>query len=79
MPIYEYRCRNCQDTVEVLVLTGQEAMECPNCGRPLSEKVISAPHHRMGRGTDQRGATCCGREERCDAPPCASEGGCRRD
>ncbi len=79
MPIYEYRCHNCQQTVEVLILSGETPLLCPNCGRPLLEKVMSAPHHRMGRGSERQGSTCCGRDERCDAPPCGSGGGCSRD
>lgn len=79
MPIYEYRCQNCQQTVEVLILSGEEALVCPSCGHPLTEKIVSAPYHRMGRANEQRGLTCCGRNERCDAPPCGSGGGCSRD
>ncbi len=79
MPIYEYRCGNCQQTVEVLVLGQGDDPKCPNCGTPLFEKRVSASHHRMGAGRNASGRTCCGREERCEKPPCDSGGGCHRD
>ena len=79
MPIYEYRCPNCQQTVEVLVLGKGEDPRCPNCSTPLFEKRISASHHRTGKPQSATGRTCCGREERCDKPPCDSGAGCHRD
>ena len=79
MPIYEYHCRQCEQTVEVLVRGAGVGLQCPNCGTPLSERRISASHHRMSVGHSAGGATCCGREERCDKPPCDSGGGCHRD
>lgn len=78
MPIYEYHCRQCDKTVEVLVRGEGESLQCPNCGTPLSDRRISASHHRMSTGR-KNGGTCCGREERCAQPPCGSGGGCHRD
>lgn len=79
MPIYEYHCRQCEKTVEVLVLGGNEPLQCPNCGTPLADRLISASHHRMSAGRNKGGGTCCGREERCAKSPCDSGGGCHRD
>ena len=38
MPIYEYRCSNCDVTFEVLV-RGGDAVTCPQCGIDLTEEV----------------------------------------
>ena len=79
MPIYEYRCQNCGEKVEVLVRMGTSTPPaCPNCGNPLLEKLFSAPYVMRGGGRPA-GLTCCGREERCEAPPCSTDGLCRRD
>ena len=40
MPIYEYRCPKCQSEFEDLVF-GDEIPECPACGCPESERLLS--------------------------------------
>lgn len=44
MPIYEYRCTNCQHKFDALVpmSTDNSEIECPVCHERKSEKVISA-------------------------------------
>jgi len=79
MPIYEYLCGNCGQRVEILIFGREEALQCPKCGTPLSDKLVSLPHHQVSQGHRKSGTTCCGQEERCSKPPCGSGGGCRRD
>jgi putative FmdB family regulatory protein len=83
MPIYEYLCGNCGERVEVLVRpsTGSDssAPSCPQCGSPLSKKLFSTPNVISRWGQPSGGGTCCGREERCAAPPCSTGETCRRD
>lgn len=78
MPIYEYRCQECAETFEVLVRMGT-AVACPNCGSSSVDKLLSVPFVSSGQTERQAGHTCCGREERCAAPPCSEGGTCRRD
>ena len=77
MPIYEYRCRDCNETFEMLVRVGTVVV-CPHCGSESLNKSLSAPVTLSGRTTRSAGRTCCGREERCDTPPCSEGGECRR-
>jgi putative FmdB family regulatory protein len=77
MPIYEYRCRTCDTEFEVLVRDGR-AVACPHCGSSSVDKLLSAPFISSGKTARQPGHTCCGREERCTAPPCAEGGACQR-
>jgi putative FmdB family regulatory protein len=79
MPIYEYRCRSCGSTSEIWegVGTRSDALVCKNCGGVELEKVLSVSH--SVKNSRPKGSTCCGREERCDKPPCSSGGTCRRD
>lgn len=43
MPIYEYRCQDCQTRFEKLVLRAAEPAElvCPNCGRRRLTRELS--------------------------------------
>jgi len=76
MPIYEYRCENCGERVEVLVRSAAAKPTCPHCGQPLHDRLISAPH--VLSNPRPAGQTCCGRDERCEAPPCSTDDVCRR-
>jgi len=44
MPLYEYRCRQCGKTFELLrrMKDADEDAECPDCRSPQSERVLSA-------------------------------------
>lgn len=79
MPIYEYHCGTCGGRVEVLVRSVMATPACPECGSPLTDKLFSTPHILSGQARRQPGHTCCGKEERCDAPPCSGGGTCRHD
>ncbi|MGE4356966.1 MAG: zinc ribbon domain-containing protein [Candidatus Omnitrophota bacterium] len=82
MPIYEYRCKDCGKVSEFLVGVGQSNsdIKCSFCKGKNLEKVISksfisSAGHITG---SQGGKTCCGRNQRCDTPPCSDGGGCIR-
>jgi len=77
MPIYEYHCNDCHATFEQLVGTGS-VVTCPSCGSSSLDKLFSVPFISSGKTARQAGHTCCGRQERCDAPPCSEGSGCRR-
>lgn len=77
MPIYEYRCRDCEETFEMLV-RADTAIVCPHCGSSVLDKLLSAPIVLSGQTTRSAGHTCCGQEERCDAPPCSEGSACWR-
>jgi putative FmdB family regulatory protein len=79
MPIYEYRCGSCSEQVEVLVRSSKTTPLCPNCGSPLTDKLFSVPSILSAQNRRPAGHTCCGQEERCEAPPCSSGGPCCHD
>ncbi len=78
MPIYEYKCQTCGRVSEVLVqgFFSPRPPECPDCGREMERRLSSpaAVIEKVNRG----GKTCCGREERCEKPPCSGGGHCQR-
>jgi putative FmdB family regulatory protein len=78
VPIYEYECQDCGESFEILV-RGSTEIACPHCGSALLSKLLTAPFVSSGRTSRSAGHTCCGREERCSAPPCSDGEACRRD
>ncbi|MBI4666385.1 MAG: zinc ribbon domain-containing protein [Nitrospinae bacterium] len=45
MPMYEYVCKSCGHTFEKLtpLALAHAAQDCPKCGKPAGERVMSAP------------------------------------
>ena len=81
MPIYEYRWNQCGKVSEILVGVGSdgEILTCKHCGGGDLEKILSVSSFAVTDGSRAPGTTCCGREERCDTPPCSPDGVCGRD
>jgi putative FmdB family regulatory protein len=82
MPIYEYRCKDCGTINEFLEFAGKNESnkECKHCGSAKLSKIFSRTYVVSGEKmiASQSGKTCCGREERCDTPPCSAGGVCKR-
>jgi putative FmdB family regulatory protein len=78
MPVYDYRCGDCGKVSEIFQRSlDSQAIKCPNCGSENLEKLVSASY-MIKMSALAPGLTCCGRTERCETPPCASGGSCRR-
>lgn len=44
MPLYEYRCTECETTLEAIqAFAAPPLEECPECGRSSLKKLLSAP------------------------------------
>ncbi|MGD8842279.1 MAG: zinc ribbon domain-containing protein [Gammaproteobacteria bacterium] len=51
MPIYEYRCAECGHEFEQLQKISDAALvECPACGKPALQKLVSAAGFRLKGG-----------------------------
>lgn len=52
MPIYEYRCENCEHQLEKIQKMSDDPLtDCPKCKKPALKKVISAAAFRLkGKG-----------------------------
>lgn len=52
MPIYEYRCKGCQNDFEALVWTSREekSVECPKCNTREVERILSPFARTAGTG-----------------------------
>ncbi len=84
MPTYEYECGNCGLRFERRqAMTDPVVAECPEC-RGKVRRLISGGAGFILKGSnpggpaaggglcslERSGRTCCGREERCEKPPC---------
>ncbi|RLC93193.1 MAG: zinc ribbon domain-containing protein [Chloroflexi bacterium] len=79
MPVYDFRCHQCGKVSEVFLRSPQsETVCCPSCGSERTEKLISASYMIKTESSVPGGTTCCGRTERCEKPPCSTEGTCQR-
>ncbi|TES94523.1 MAG: zinc ribbon domain-containing protein [Candidatus Cloacimonadota bacterium] len=79
MPVYDFKCKKCGKVIEFFLQKSDESIECPHCGSKKLVKLLSVPASiRMGDSAT-KGTTCCGRDERCDTPPCSETGTCGRD
>jgi putative FmdB family regulatory protein len=77
MPIYDYRCGQCGQVYEVFQRSQDEKpAKCPNCGSESLERLVST-FSVLGGGLGE-GSTCCGRDTRCESPPCSADDVCRR-
>ena len=51
MPIYEYKCENCDHQLEILQkISDEPAVTCPECGQDRLRKMISAAAFKL-KGT----------------------------
>jgi putative FmdB family regulatory protein len=65
MPIYEFRCDDCERSFETFVMPGRADAECPGCGgnrltRELSVFAARAGDTPGGGVAPRSGGGCCG-------------------
>ncbi len=82
MPIYEYACKSCGHQLEAMQKMSDPALtDCPQCGKPELQKLISAAGFRLKGGgwyeTDFKGGSKKNvADSSAPACPAASGGGC---
>lgn len=75
MPTYVYQCSNCGEFEEQQSISAPALGSCPTCGGAVRRLIVGGTGFIMkGRGAPashcERETPCCGRETRCDRPPC---------
>lgn len=52
MPIFEFKCMDCDQYMELLVMNKQEEIEmvCSHCGSENLERILSATNHAIAGG-----------------------------
>ena len=71
MPIYEFKCLECNNTFEKLFFNSNEKVElsCPQCKSQSFERVVSESSYAMGAGPGGKQARIetksCGPSNKC--------------
>ena len=50
MPLYEFQCRDCEHTVELILKVGARAPKCEECGGRLAKKISAPAFQFKGSG-----------------------------
>ena len=78
MPIYDYLCKDCGSTCEVLVTGSEENLQCTACGSRKLKKLLSAhSSYSGGKAGAMPGSgdtACCGSSP--GHAGCAGPGSC---
>lgn len=78
MPIYDYACIDCANKFEYSHQINEVCQPvCPSCGSKEVSKLVSIPGLIKTDAKQRGGHTCCGREDRCEKPPCSTDGHCK--
>ena len=60
MPIYEYRCQECERPFEKLVRAFREEVACPDCGSASVERLLSTFAMSGTKGPSASAGSGCG-------------------
>ncbi len=69
MPIYEFRCRKCEDEFEELVFGSDGDVACPKCGATAVERKMSSFAFKSGEKFSSSGGSGC---SSCHSSSCSS-------
>lgn len=76
MPIFEYKCSDCEKVFDIIHLPGKASdLKCVACGSTNLKKLISAPFlpSSVGKPANDELKSCCG----ADSPAgCPGPGSC---
>jgi len=55
MPIYEFKCLECNDCLELLVMNSEDVVDlkCKSCNSRELERIISSTSYAMGSSTGE--------------------------
>lgn len=70
MPLYEYECPKCHQSVELLVRSPDEEVACPDCGSKKLTRLMSATAAPSMKGGDGGSLPMASQGQACGAPRC---------
>ncbi len=73
MPIYEFKCSECDEFFEVIVMGSDEKeIHCPKCKSQAFERVVSATNYAMGSSASGGGKGVQTQERNCSSGSCTT-------
>ena len=81
MPIYEYKCNDCEHELEKLQKISDAALtDCPECGKPALKKMVSAAGFKLkGSGWYETDFKNNGKKNNGKKNDSASDAGSKKD
>jgi putative FmdB family regulatory protein len=74
MPTYVYECAACGEFEQEQSIAAPPLEQCPQCGAAVHRLIAGGTGFIIKGGASasrcERPTPCCGRETRCDKPPC---------
>ena len=75
MPIFEFKCVDCDQYIEILVMNKQEEVQltCSHCGSGNLERILSTTNHTVtGVGAGQANSGSSSQTRTCSSGSCTT-------
>jgi putative FmdB family regulatory protein len=74
MPIFEFRCAECNECFELLVMNRDEQVDlkCPKCASHELDRIMSTSCHTMGGEGGGKGGGLCVQNRSCSGGSCTT-------
>jgi putative FmdB family regulatory protein len=75
MPIFEFKCVDCDQYIEILVMNKQEEVQltCSHCGSGNLERILSTTNHTVtGGGSGQANSGSTSQTRNCSSGSCTT-------
>lgn len=75
MPIFEFKCVDCDQYIEILVMNKQEEVQltCSHCGSGNLERILSTTNHTVtGGGAGQANSGSSSQTRTCSSGSCTT-------
>ena len=74
MPIYEFKCLECEEYMEILVMGSDDDvdMACKKCGGSDLERILSSTQYKMTSGGSGGGEKASAKTRTCSGGSCTT-------
>ncbi len=74
MPIFEFKCSDCEEFFEVLFMSGdtEKEIKCSKCESFAVERVVSSTNYAMGVPSSQKGESTSKLTRNCSSGSCTT-------
>ena len=74
MPIFEFKCSDCEEFFEILFMSGDgdKEVKCPKCSSFSVERVVSATNYAMGGSVSTKNEAVAKQTRSCSSGSCTT-------